>query len=155
METIINKSKVGYSFKIKEANKDIFSSEKDFFLIPDVKSHYKYAWEAYSCSRKLIKLYPISLNNIKMNKLQKLTQGEFNNKQALLDAELILEQQHQAKRLDLILGTGNKIQEMTKAFQADTNRRRVDAVRDVAAIVAAGLFALLNVQLQTVLNRGL
>ena len=38
-------------------------------------------------------------------------------RQELRDAELILEQQHQAKRLDLILGTGNKIQEMTKAFQ--------------------------------------
>jgi len=53
----------------------------------------------------------------KMNKLQELAQGEFINKQALLDAEFALEQQHQARRLDLILGTGNKIQEMTKAFQ--------------------------------------
>jgi hypothetical protein len=52
----------------------------------------------------------------KMNKLQELAQGEFINKQALLDAEFALEQQHQAKRLDLVLGTGSKIQEMTKAF---------------------------------------
>ena len=52
----------------------------------------------------------------KMNKLQELAQGEFINKQALLDAEFALEQQHQAKRLDLVLGTGTKIQEMTKAF---------------------------------------
>lgn len=52
----------------------------------------------------------------KMNKLQELAQGEFINKQALLDAEFALEQQHQARRLDLILGTGNKIQEMQKAF---------------------------------------
>ena len=41
---------------------------------------------------------------------------EFINKQALLDAEFALEQQHQARRLDLVLGTGSKIQEMTKAF---------------------------------------
>ena len=53
----------------------------------------------------------------KMNKLQELAQGEFINKQALLDAEFALEQQHQARRLDLILGTGNKIQDMQKAFQ--------------------------------------
>ena len=52
----------------------------------------------------------------KMNKLQELAQGEFINKQALLDAEFALEQQHQARRLDLVLGTGSKIQEMTKAF---------------------------------------
>jgi hypothetical protein len=52
----------------------------------------------------------------KMNKLQELAQGEFINKQALLDAEFALEQQHQARRLDLILGTGNKIQDMQKAF---------------------------------------
>ena len=37
--------------------------------------------------------------------------------QALVDqAKIDAEAQHQAKRLDLILGTGNKIQEMTKAF---------------------------------------
>jgi len=52
----------------------------------------------------------------KMDKIQKLAEGEFINKQALLDAEFALEQQHQARRLDLVLGTGSKIQEMTKAF---------------------------------------
>ena len=51
----------------------------------------------------------IPLPGEKMNKLQELAQGEFINKQALLDAEFALEQQHQARRLDLILGTGNKI----------------------------------------------
>ena len=45
------------------------------------------------------------------------TEGESQFKQALLDAEFALEQQHQTKRLDLVLGTGTKIQEMTKAFQ--------------------------------------
>jgi hypothetical protein len=53
----------------------------------------------------------------KMDKIQKLAEGEFINKQALLDAEFALEQQHQARRLDLILGTGSKIQELNKAFQ--------------------------------------
>ena len=53
----------------------------------------------------------------KMDKIQKLAEGEFINKQALLDAEFALEQQHQARRLDLILGTGSKVQDMQKAFQ--------------------------------------
>ena len=52
----------------------------------------------------------------KMEKLAQLAEGESQFKQALLDAEFALEQQHQAKRLDLVLGTGTKIQEMTKAF---------------------------------------
>lgn len=53
----------------------------------------------------------------KMEKLAQLAEGESQFKQELRDAELILEQEHQAKRLDMILGTGSKIQEMTKAFQ--------------------------------------
>ena len=53
----------------------------------------------------------------KMAKTEELMVGESQFKEELRNAELILEQQHQAKRLDLILGTGNKIQEMTKAFQ--------------------------------------
>ena len=52
----------------------------------------------------------------KMAKIEELMVGESQFKEELRNAELILEQQHQAKRLDLILGTGNKIQEMTKAF---------------------------------------
>lgn len=53
----------------------------------------------------------------KMEKIAQLAEGESIYKQELRDAELILEQEHQAKRLDMILGTGSKIQEMTKAFQ--------------------------------------
>ena len=53
----------------------------------------------------------------KMAKTEELMVGESQFKEELRNAELILERQHQAKRLDLILGTGNKIQEMTKAFQ--------------------------------------
>ncbi|HQV16684.1 MAG TPA: hypothetical protein PK620_17400, partial [Denitromonas sp.] len=53
----------------------------------------------------------------KMEKLAQLAEGEAQFKQELRDAELILEQEHQAKRLDMILGTGSKIQNMTKAFQ--------------------------------------
>ena len=53
----------------------------------------------------------------KMAKIEELMVGESQFKEELRNAELILEQQHQAKRLDLILGTGNKIQEMQKAFQ--------------------------------------
>lgn len=53
----------------------------------------------------------------KMEKLAQLAEGESQFKQELRDAELILEREHQAKRLDMILGTGSKIQEMTKAFQ--------------------------------------
>lgn len=53
----------------------------------------------------------------KMEKIAQLAEGESQFKQELRDAELILEQEHQAKRLDMILGTGSKIQEMTKAFQ--------------------------------------
>ena len=46
----------------------------------------------------------------KMNKYYKLAEDEFINKQAILDAALLIEQQHQTKRLDLVLGTGSKIQ---------------------------------------------
>lgn len=53
----------------------------------------------------------------KMEKLARLAEGEAQFKQELRDAELILEQEHQAKRLDMILGTGSKIQNMTNAFQ--------------------------------------
>lgn len=53
----------------------------------------------------------------KMNKLAELAEGEVQFKQQLRDAELLLEQEHQAKRLDLILGTGNKMQGIQKAFQ--------------------------------------
>ena len=53
----------------------------------------------------------------KMAKIEELMVGESQFKEELRNAELILEQEHQAKRLDLILGTGNKIQEMQKAFQ--------------------------------------
>ena len=53
----------------------------------------------------------------KMEKIAQLAEGEAQFKQELRDAELILEQEHQTKRLDMILGTGSKIQEMTKAFQ--------------------------------------
>jgi hypothetical protein len=52
----------------------------------------------------------------KMKKYYKLAEDEQINKQAILDAALLIEQQYQAKRLDLVLGTGSKIQEMTKAF---------------------------------------
>ena len=45
--------------------------------------------------------------------------GESQFKEELRNAELILEQQHQAKRLDLILGTGNKIQKCRKHFKKD------------------------------------
>ena len=53
----------------------------------------------------------------KMEKIAQLAEGEAQFKQELRDAELILEQEHQAKRLDMILGTGSKIQNMTNAFQ--------------------------------------
>jgi hypothetical protein len=53
----------------------------------------------------------------KMEKLAQLAEGESQFKQELRDAELILEQEHQTKRLDMILGTGSKIQNMTNAFQ--------------------------------------
>ena len=52
----------------------------------------------------------------KMKKYYKLAEDEQTNKQAILDAALLIEQQYQAKRLDLVLGTGSKIQEMQKAF---------------------------------------
>ena len=57
-----------------------------------------------------------------MEKISTVGRGESQFKQALLDAELILEQQHQTKQLNLILGTGNKIKEMTKAFQKAITR---------------------------------
>ncbi|MBK7450706.1 MAG: hypothetical protein IPJ47_15355 [Anaerolineales bacterium] len=53
----------------------------------------------------------------KMAKQAKLQEGEVILKDELKQAELQAEAQHQAKRLDLILGTGSKIQDMNKAFQ--------------------------------------
>ena len=49
-----------------------------------------------------------------MKKYYKLAEDEQINKQAILDAALLIEQQYQTKRLDLVLGTGTKIQEMQK-----------------------------------------
>lgn len=53
----------------------------------------------------------------RMEKLTELAEGEAILKQQIDDAKLTAEAQHQAKRADLILGTGNKIQELSKAFQ--------------------------------------
>ena len=47
---------------------------------------------------------------------KKLAEGESQFKEALRDAELILEQQHQAKRFRFDFRYRLKIQEMTKAF---------------------------------------
>ncbi len=53
----------------------------------------------------------------KMDKQARLQEGEVILKDELKQAELQAEAQHQAKRLDLILGTGNKIQTMQRAFE--------------------------------------
>jgi len=53
----------------------------------------------------------------KMDKLAELQEGEVIFKDELKAAELAAEAAHNAKRLDLVLGTGNKIQELNKAFQ--------------------------------------
>lgn len=53
----------------------------------------------------------------KMDKLAKLQKGEETFKDELKQAELQAELAHSAKKLDMILGTGSKVQEMTKAFQ--------------------------------------
>lgn len=53
----------------------------------------------------------------KMNKLAELMVGEEQFKEELRQAALDAEAQHQAKRLDLMLGTGSKMQDMSKAFQ--------------------------------------
>lgn len=53
-------------------------------------------------------------------KLEKLNQLALENsefKDMVYKLEEEAERQHQSKKLDMILGTGNKIQEMTKAFQ--------------------------------------
>lgn len=52
----------------------------------------------------------------KMDKLAKLQEGEVIFKDELKQAELQAELAHSAKKLDVILGTGSKIQEMQKAF---------------------------------------
>lgn len=53
----------------------------------------------------------------KMDKLAELQVGEETFKDELKQAELQKELAHQAKRLDMILGTGSKIKNMTNAFQ--------------------------------------
>ena len=53
----------------------------------------------------------------KMDKLAKLQEGEAINKDGLKQAELDAERQHAAKKLDIILGSGSKVQELNKAFQ--------------------------------------
>ena len=53
----------------------------------------------------------------KMAKIEKLMIGEEQFKDELRKTAFDAEAQHQVRRLDLILGTGSKIQEMTKAFQ--------------------------------------
>ena len=57
----------------------------------------------------------------KMEKLAQLAEGEAQFKQELRDAELILEQEHQTKRLDMILGTGSKIQKNDKRISKRGN----------------------------------
>ena len=53
----------------------------------------------------------------KMAKIEELMIGEEQFKDELRKAAFDAEAQHQAKRLDMILGTGSKIQDMQKAFQ--------------------------------------
>ena len=53
----------------------------------------------------------------KMDKLAKLQEGEVIYKDGLKQAELQAELAHSAKKLDIMMGTGSKIQELTKAFQ--------------------------------------
>ena len=52
----------------------------------------------------------VTVDKGKMAKTEELMVGESQFKEELRNAEFALEQQHQARRLDLILGTGNKIQ---------------------------------------------
>lgn len=52
----------------------------------------------------------------KMAKLEKLMLGEEQFKGELREAALQAEQQYQARRLDMILGTGNKMTELQRAF---------------------------------------
>ena len=53
----------------------------------------------------------------KMDKLAELQEGEAIFKDDLKKAELDAERQHAAKKLDIILGSGSKAQELNKAFQ--------------------------------------
>lgn len=53
----------------------------------------------------------------KMDKLAELQVGEETFKDELKQAELQKELAHSAKKLDIMMGTGSKIQELTKAFQ--------------------------------------
>jgi hypothetical protein len=53
----------------------------------------------------------------KMDKLAKLQVGEVIFKDELKQAELQAELAHSAKKLDIMMGTGSKIQELNKAFQ--------------------------------------
>ena len=53
----------------------------------------------------------------KMDKLAELQEGEAIFKDELKQAELQAELAHSAKKLDIMMGTGNKIQELNKAFQ--------------------------------------
>jgi len=43
-----------YAFSVQEKGKTIFSSDRDFFLVPSIKSSYKYAWEACRDGNALI-----------------------------------------------------------------------------------------------------
>ena len=53
----------------------------------------------------------------KMDKLAELQEGEVIYKDGLKQAELQAELAHSAKKLDIMMGTGSKIQELNKAFQ--------------------------------------
>jgi len=53
----------------------------------------------------------------KLEKLNKLALENIEFQDMVYQLEEEAERQHQSKKLDMILGTGNKIQEMTKAFQ--------------------------------------
>jgi hypothetical protein len=53
----------------------------------------------------------------KMDKQAKLQEGEVIFKDELKKAELQAELAHSAKKLDIMMGTGSKIQELNKAFQ--------------------------------------
>lgn len=53
----------------------------------------------------------------KMDKLAELQEGEAIFKDELKQAELQAELAHSAKKLDIMMGTGSKVQELNKAFQ--------------------------------------
>lgn len=53
----------------------------------------------------------------KMDKLAELQEGEAIFKDELKQAELQAELAHSAKKLDIMMGTGSKIQDLTKSFQ--------------------------------------